>query len=108
MTNPIAFTILVASLLAVVYVSWWGKKFTSNTTDFYVAGGKISARLNGWAMFGDYCSAASFLGVAGAIALTGIDSWWVAIGFFGAWVFVLVILAGPLKSSGKFLSLIHI
>lgn len=102
MPNPIAFTILVASLLAVVYVSWWGKKFTSNTTDFYVAGGKISPRLNGWAMFGDYCSAASFLGVAGAIALTGIDSWWVAIGFFGAWIFVLVILAGPLKSSGKF------
>jgi len=100
--NPIAFSILVVSLLAVVYVSWWGKKFTSTTTDFYVAGGKISPRLNGWAMFGDYCSAASFLGVAGAIALAGVDSWWVAIGFFGAWIFVLVALAGPLKSSGKF------
>ena len=60
------------------------------------------SRLNGWAMFGDYCSAASFLGVAGAIALVGIDSWWIAIGFFGAWIFVLVALAGPLKSSGKF------
>lgn len=102
MENPIAFSILVASLLAVVYVSWWGKRFTTTTTDFYVAGGKISPRLNGWAMFGDYCSAASFLGVAGAIALAGIDSWWVAIGFFGAWIFVLVALAGPLKSSGKF------
>jgi len=100
--NPIAFAILLVSLIAVVYVSWWGKKHTSTTTDFYVAGGKISPRLNGWAMFGDYCSAASFLGVAGAIALAGVDSWWIAIGFFGAWVFVLVILAGPLKSSGKF------
>lgn len=102
MNNPIAFTILCLSLFAVVYISWWSKKYTTNTKDFYVAGGKISARLNGWAMFGDYCSAASFLGVAGAIALTGIDSWWVAIGFFGAWVFVLVSLAGPLKSSGKY------
>jgi cation/acetate symporter len=102
MNNPIAFTILCLSLVAVVYISWWSKKFTSNTKDFYVAGGKISARLNGWAMFGDYCSAASFLGVAGAIALTGIDSWWVAIGFFGAWIFVLTSLAGPLKSAGKF------
>jgi len=100
--NPIAFAILVVSLIVVVYISWWGKKFTSTTTDFYVAGGKISPRLNGWAMFGDYCSAASFLGVAGAIALAGVDSWWIAIGFFGAWIFVLVILAGPLKSSGKF------
>ena len=100
--NPIALTILVVSLIGVVYVSWWSKKFTTNTTDFYVAGGKISPRLNGWAMFGDYCSAASFLGVAGAIALNGVDSWWVAIGFFGAWIFVLASLAGPLKSSGKF------
>ena len=100
--NPIAFAILVVSLILVVYISWWGKKQTTTTTDFYVAGGKISARLNGWAMFGDYCSAASFLGVAGAIALVGIDSWWIAIGFFGAWIFVLVALAGPLKSSGKF------
>jgi len=71
MDNPIAFTILCLSLVAVVYISWWSKKYTTNTKDFYVAGGKISARLNGWAMFGDYCSAASFLGVAGAIALTG-------------------------------------
>lgn len=102
MENPIAFTILAVSLAAVVYISWWSKRFTSTTTDYYVAGGKISPRLNGWAMFGDYCSAASFLGVAGAIALTGIDSWWVAIGFFGAWIFVLLILAGPLKSAGKF------
>ncbi|MCD8514664.1 MAG: cation acetate symporter [Burkholderiaceae bacterium] len=102
MNNPIAFTILCLSLVAVVYISWWSKKYTTNTKDFYVAGGKISPRLNGWAMFGDYCSAASFLGVAGAIALTGIDSWWVAIGFFGAWIFVLVSLAGPLKSAGKF------
>ena len=102
MDNPIAFAILAVSLLAVVYISWWGRKFTSSTKDFYVAGGKISPRLNGWAMFGDYCSAASFLGVAGAIALAGVDSWWVAIGFFGAWIFVLVALAGPLKSSGKF------
>lgn len=100
--NPIALSLLIFSLLAVVTISWWSKKYTSNTSDFYVAGGKVSARLNGWAMFGDYCSAASFLGVAGAIALGGIDSWWVAIGFFGAWVFVLVSLAGPLKSSGKF------
>jgi len=100
--NPIAFAILVVSLIAVVYVSWWGKKYTSTTSDFYVAGGKISPRLNGWAMFGDYCSAASFLGVAGAIALAGVDAWWVAIGFFGAWIFVLVALAGPLKNSGKF------
>jgi len=102
MDNPIAFAILAVSLAAVVYISWWGRKFTSSTKDFYVAGGKISPRLNGWAMFGDYCSAASFLGVAGAIALAGVDSWWVAIGFFGAWIFVLVALAGPLKSSGKF------
>ena len=48
MNNPIAFTILCLSLVAVVYISWWSKKYTTNTKDFYVAGGKISPRLNGW------------------------------------------------------------
>lgn len=102
MENPIAFTIVVISVIATFFIAWYSRRWTRTTTEFYVAGGKIPWRLNGLAMFGDYCSAASFLGVAGAIALSGIDSWWIALGFFGAWVVVLLVLAGPLKSTGKF------
>lgn len=102
MENPIAFSIVVLSVLLVLGVSYYSRRHTRTTAAFYIAEGKIPWRLNGAAMLGDYCSAASFLGVAGAIALMGIDGWWIAIGFFGAWIVVLLLAAGPLKSAGKF------
>ena len=102
MENPIAFSIVVFSILVTFFISWYSRRWTRTTTEFYVAGGQIPWRLNGLAMFGDYCSAASFLGIAGAIALAGIDRWWIALGFFGAWIVVLIVLAGPLKNTGKF------
>ncbi len=41
--------------------------------NFYTAGGGLTGWQNGLAIAGDYMSAASFLGIAGAIALTGFD-----------------------------------
>ncbi|MEW6540904.1 MAG: cation acetate symporter [Bacillota bacterium] len=102
MDNPIAFTIVMASILLTMYISWASRRHTRTTAAFYVAEGKIPWRLNGAAMLGDYCSAASFLGVAGAVALVGVDGWWLALGFFAAWIVVLLVIAGPLKSTGKF------
>lgn len=102
MENPIAVIIVLLSIVLTFLVSYWSRKWTKTTTEFYVAGGKIPWKLNGVAMFGDYCSAASFLGIAGAIALGGIDSWWIGLGFFGAWITVVLVLAGPIKSAGKF------
>ncbi len=102
MDNPIAFGIVVLSIVLSFVISYMARHATATTEDFYVAGGKVSWRLNGVAMFGDYCSAASFLGVAGAIALAGVDSWWIALGFFGAWITVLLVMAGPLKNAGKY------
>lgn len=102
MENPIAFSIVALSIFVTMYISYYSRRWTRTTAEFYVAGGKIPWRLNGVAMLGDYCSAASFLGVAGAIALMGIDGWWIAIGFFGAWIVALLMAAGPLKSAGKF------
>ena len=43
-----------------------------------------------------------YVGVAGAIAIFGIDNWWLALGFFAAWVVVVLILASPLRRSGKY------
>lgn len=102
MDNPIAVSIVFLSIVLVFLVSYFARHATKTTKEFYVAGGAVSWRLNGVAMFGDYCSAASFLGVAGAIALGGIDRWWIALGFFAAWISVLVVMAGPLKNAGKF------
>ncbi len=102
MENPIALLIVALSVALTIYISYSNRRHTRTTASFYVAGGKIPWRVNGLAMLGDYSSAASFLGVAGAIALGGIDGWWIALGFFGAWITVLLVAAGPLKSAGKF------
>ena len=102
MENPIALSIVALSIILTIYISYSSRRHTRTTASFYVAGGQIPWKVNGLAMLGDYCSAASFLGIAGAIALGGIDGWWIALGFFGAWIAVLLVAAGPLKSAGKF------
>ncbi len=102
MDKELALAIVLASVVLTLYISYYARRFTRTTTEFYVAGRGISWKINGLAMLGDYCSAASFLGVAGAIALMGIDAWWIALGFFGAWIVVLPLVAGQLRAVGKF------
>ncbi|WFE68710.1 cation acetate symporter [Thiomicrospira sp. R3] len=102
MENIVALGVVILGIALSLYISYYHRRSTSSTANFYVAGGGISPRINGMAMFGDYASAASFLGVAGAVALMGVDGWWLALGFFAAWIVVLLIIAGPLKNVGKF------
>jgi len=102
MENLVALTIVGLGILLSVYISFYHRRSTSSTGDFYVAGGGLSPRVNGLAMLGDYASAASFLGVAGAVALLGVDGWWLAIGFFAAWIVVLIAISSPLKNVSKF------
>lgn len=102
MENMVAFAVVVLGIILSLWISYYHRRSTSSTANFYVAGGGISPRVNGMAMLGDYASAASFLGVAGAVALMGVDGWWLALGFFAAWIVVLLTMAGPLKNVGKF------
>ena len=71
-------------------------------TDFYTGGASFSGTQNGLAIAGDYLSAASFLGIVGAIALTGYDGFLYSIGFFVAWLIALLLVAEPLRNTGKF------
>ena len=102
MQNPIAFTIVAASIVVVLVISYMNIRWTKTTSDFYVVSGKIPWRLNGLALLGDYMSAASFLGIVGLVSLVGIDGWWLGLGFFAGWMVVLLVIAGPLKKSGRF------
>ncbi len=102
MDNIVALSVVVLGIVLSLWISYYHRRSTSSTANFYVAGGGISPRVNGMAMLGDYASAASFLGVAGAVALVGVDGWWLALGFFAAWIVVLLTIAGPLKNVGKF------
>src|SRR5690625_7972082 len=99
-TVAVFFLIIVGLTLAVTY---FAAKRTQTTGDFYTAGGGLTGWQNGLAIAGDYLSAASFLGIAGAIALNGFDGFFYSIGFLIAYLVVLFLVAEPLRNLGKYM-----
>ncbi|KXH84052.1 cation acetate symporter [Sporosarcina sp. HYO08] len=95
----VLFLIIVGATLVVTYIA---AKRTSSASDFYTAGGGLTGWQNGLAIAGDYLSAASFLGIAGAIALFGFDGFLFSIGYLVAYLVVLFIVAEPLRNLGKY------
>lgn len=98
---------LIVSLFSVFVlltlgVTVWAGRRTKDATDFYAGGREFSGFQNGLAISGDYMSAASFLGIAGAIALSGYDGFLYSIGFLVAWLVALVLVAEPLRNSGRY------
>ncbi|MFB9378496.1 cation acetate symporter [Kineococcus gynurae] len=73
-----------------------------SAADFYAGGRAFSGRQNGIAIAGDYLSAASFLGIAGAIAIYGYDGFLYSIGFLVAWLVALLLVAELLRNTGRF------
>ncbi|MDN5861020.1 MAG: cation acetate symporter [Pseudonocardia sp.] len=98
--------ITVALFLAVVavtlYITFRASRQNKTATDYYAAGRNISGFQNGMAVSGDYMSAASFLGIAGAIALNGYDGFLYSIGFLVAWLVALLLVAELLRNSGRY------
>ena len=74
----------------------------TSTEHFYAAGRIVTALQNGLALAGDYMSAASFLGIAGLVALSGFDGLIYSIGFLVGWPVVLFLIAEPLRNLGKY------
>ncbi len=95
----IGFGVFIALSLLITY---WAARRTHNTQDFYAAGRSITAFQNGLALAGDYMSAASFLGIAGLVALSGFDGLIYSIGFLVGWPVVVCLIAEPLRNLGKF------
>lgn len=98
-TVVILFLLIVASTLIITY---FAAKRTRTANEFYTAGGGLTGWQNGLAIAGDYLSAASFLGIAGSIALTGFDGFFFSIGYLVAYLVVLFIVAEPLRNLGKY------
>lgn len=98
-TAIILFVLIVGLTLVITY---WAAKRTKTTSEFYTAGGGLTGWQNGLAIAGDYLSAASFLGIAGAIALSGFDGFFFSIGYLVAYLVVLYIVAEPLRNLGKY------
>src|SRR5699024_9176168 len=90
---------IVSSTLVVTY---YAAKRTKSAIDFYTAGGGLTGWQNGLAIAGDYLSAASFLGIAGAISLFGFDGFFFSLGYLVAYLVVLFIVAEPLRNLGRY------
>ncbi|MEK4565858.1 cation acetate symporter [Alkalihalobacillus sp. FSL R5-0424] len=93
------FFLIVGITLVITY---YAAKRTKTASEFYTAGGGLTGWQNGLAIAGDYLSAASFLGIAGAIALFGFDGFFYSIGYLVAYLVVLFIVAEPLRNLGKY------
>jgi cation/acetate symporter len=103
MSSQTLTTILfVAVVLLTVGITFWASRQTSGTTDYYAGGRSFSGFQNGMAISGDYMSAASFLGISGAIALSGYDGFLYSIGFLVAWLVALLLVAELLRNSGRY------
>ena len=93
------FLFIVALTLAITY---WAARRTKSTREFYAAGRSVSPLQNGLALAGDYMSAASFLGIAGLVALRGYDGMIYATGWLVGWPALMFLIAEPLRNLGKF------
>lgn len=89
---------IVGTLFLVVRANRESKQ----SSDFYNAGGSLSGFQNGLAISADYMSAASFLGIAGLISLFGFDGFLYSIGFLVAWLLALLLIAEPLRNTGRY------
>jgi cation/acetate symporter len=100
--DPVVVILFLIIVLLTLVITYFAAKQTKSTGDFYTAGGGLTGWQNGLAIAGDYLSAASFLGIAGMIALKGFDGFFYSIGFLIAYLVVLFLVAEPLRNLGKY------
>ncbi len=75
---------------------------TSEASEYYVAGRKVPALFNGMATGADWMSAASFIGMAGTLYLTGFNGLAFILGWTGGYCLVALFLAPYLRKFGQF------
>lgn len=94
--------LFLAVVALTVGITIWASRNSSGAADHYAGGRGFSGFQNGLAIGGDYMSAASFLGISGAIALSGYDGFLYSIGFLVAWLVALLLVAEVLRNSGRY------
>jgi cation/acetate symporter len=93
------FVLILGITMAITY---WAARRTKTASEFYAAGRSLKSSENGFAITGDYLSAATFLGFTGLVALFGMDGSLYAVGALVAFLGVLLFVAEPLRNTGKF------
>jgi len=100
--NAVAIAFFLLFIVLSLGITVWASRKTRTADHFYTAGRSVTAFQNGLALAGDYMSAASFLGIAGLVALSGFDGLIYSIGFLVGWPIVTFLIAEPLRNLGRF------
>jgi cation/acetate symporter len=101
--NPVAnIGIFALFVIITLFVVIRASRNNKTADQFFTGGRSFSGPQNGIAIAGDYLSAASFLGIAGAIAVYGYDGFLYSIGFLVAWLVALLLVAELLRNTGRF------
>ncbi|MDQ3369454.1 MAG: sodium/solute symporter [Myxococcota bacterium] len=100
--NAIAIASFLLFVGITLVITFWAARRTKTSAQFFAAGGKISALQNGFALAGDYMSAASFLGIAGLVSMSGFDGLIYSVGWLVGWPVITFLIAEPLRNLGKY------
>jgi cation/acetate symporter len=100
--NVVAIAFFLLFIVLSLGITVWASRKTRTAEHFYAAGRSVTAFQNGLALAGDYMSAASFLGIAGLVALSGFDGLISSIGWLVGWPIVMFLIAEPLRNLGRF------
>src|SRR5688500_15232599 len=100
--NLTAIVFFIGFIALSLGITVWAARKTRTTDQFYAAGRSVTAFQNGLALAGDYMSAASFLGIAGLVAVSGFDGLIYSIGWLVGWPIVMFLIAEPLRNLGRY------
>ncbi len=100
--RALAITVAMVLVAITVVIAVYAARQLGSTSDHYVAGGRLKAWQNALALTGDQISAGSFLGITGAVALTGFTGFYLAAGLPAAYLLILLLVAEPLRNLGRF------
>ncbi|MFO1493476.1 MAG: cation acetate symporter [Lysobacterales bacterium] len=98
----LTFLVFGCIIALTMFVTYLAARRVKSASQFYAAGRSVSGIQNGWAIAGDYLSAASFLGIAGLISLYGYDGFMYSVGWLVAYITVLLVIAEPCRNIGKY------
>src|SRR3712207_1377931 len=100
--NAVAMAFFFVFIAVALGITAWAARRTKTAEHFYAAGRSVTAGQNGFALAGDYMSAASFLGIAGLVSTQGFDGLIYSTGWLVGWPVVLFLIAEPLRNLGKY------
>src|SRR5688572_6549920 len=100
--NAIAIASFLGFVAITLAITYWAARRTRTSAEFFAAGGNVSAVQNGFALAGDYMSAASFLGIAGLVSTSGFDGLIYSVGWLVGWPVITFLIAEPLRNLGTY------